>query len=348
MVKTCQWVLRKRASDLPILTGPDATFALIEADSGAPNKGEVLIKSLYFSNDPSQRGWVDAFTENERLYVPLLPEGAPMRAFAIAEIVESKADSLKKGDLVRVWTGWSEYAVVDAQRCTKLAPLPNGLSETHHLGALGFTGLTAYFGINDVAQARKDDVVVVSGAAGATGSMVVQLAKKVIGCKMVIGIAGSDSKCRWVESLGADTCLNYNSSNFAQDLVKATPEFVNVYFDNVGGGILDLLLTRMAKYGRIAACGAITNYNKSGNNTIGIKNWFEIITMQVQIKGFRVMDYVGRFEEALQVLLKAVVDRKLKIDSEIEHVVDGRFEDVPGIWMKLFTGVNQGKLITKL
>lgn len=348
MVKTCQWVLHKRTPDLPILNGPDATFAFIEADSGAPNQGQVLVKTLYFSNDPSQRGWIDAVTKNERLYVPQLPEGAPMRAVGIAEIIESKAGSLKKGDLVRAWTGWSEYSVMDARLCTKLPPLPNGLSETHHLGALGFTGLTAYFGIQDVAQATKDDVVVVSGAAGATGSMVVQLAKKLIGCKMVIGIAGSDSKCRWVESLGADACLNYRSLTFVQDLVKATSEFVNVYFDNVGGDILDLLLTRMARYGRIAACGTIANYNKSGDNAIGIKNWFEIISMGVYIKGFRVMDYAGRFEEALQVLLKALEDGKLKIDPEIEHVVDGRFEDVPGIWMKLFRGFNRGKLITKL
>ncbi|PWY75765.1 NAD(P)-binding protein [Aspergillus eucalypticola CBS 122712] len=228
----------KKGDDPPIFHGPDATFALNEANCGAPQNGEVLIKTLYFSNDPSQRGWIDANTENERLHVPQLPEGEPMRTFAIAEIVEPNANALRKGDLVRAWTRWSVYAVVDAQLCTKLPPLPNEPSVTHHLGALGITGLTAYFGINNIAQATKDDIVVVSGAAGATGSMVVQLAKKVIGCKIVIGTAGSDSKCEWVESLGADVCLNYRSPNIAQYLVKATPDFVNV-----GGYILDLMLT---------------------------------------------------------------------------------------------------------
>ncbi|CAG7925985.1 unnamed protein product [Penicillium olsonii] len=348
MVKTRQWVLRNRAKDQPILSGPDATFALITAETGVPNDCQVLIKTLCFSNDPSQRGWIDAVTDNERLYVSLLPHGSPMPAYALAEIVESQTDSLDRGDLVRVWTGWSEYAVVDAQLCTKLPLVPNGLSPTHHLGALGITGLTAFFGISDVAQATKDDVVVVSGAAGATGSMAVQIAKNVIGCKKVIGIAGSDLKCKWVESLGADICLNYKSSTFAEDLVQATPEFVNLYFDNVGGDILSLLFTRMARYGRITACGAIANYNHASDQMIGVKNWFEVVAMRLQIKGFVVKDYAGRFEEALQVLMKALAEGKLKIDSGVEHIVDGDFEKVPEIWMKLFTGANQGKLITKL
>lgn len=140
---------------LLILHGPDATFALIEANSGAPQNGEVLIKTLYFSNDPSQRGLIDADTENERLYVPQLPEGEPMRAFAIVGFVETKADTLRKGDLVRAWTRWSEYAVVNAQLCTKLPPLPKELSVTHHVGALGVTGLMVYFGINDIPQRPK-------------------------------------------------------------------------------------------------------------------------------------------------------------------------------------------------
>ncbi|OOQ83279.1 NADP-dependent leukotriene B4 12-hydroxydehydrogenase [Penicillium brasilianum] len=348
MVKTRQWVLRNRATDQPILKGPDATFALITSETGVPNDGQVLIKTLCFSNDPSQRGWIDAVTDNERLYVPLLPQGSPMPAYALAEIFESRTDSLNRGDLVRVWTGWSEYAVVDAQLCTKLPLLPNRLSPTHHLGALGITGLTAFFGMTDVAQATKDDVVVVSGAAGATGSMAVQIAKNVIGCKKVIGIAGSDSKCKWVESLGADMCLNYKSSTFPEELAQVTPEFVNVYFDNAGGDILSLLFTRMARYGRIAACGAIANYNHASNRSIGVKNWFEVVAMRLQIKGFVVKDYTARFEEALQVLMNALAEGKLKIDSEVEHVIESDFENVPVVWMKLFTGANQGKLITRL
>ena len=154
------------------------------------------------------------------------------------------------------------------------------------------TGLTAYYGLIEMVRASKDDIVVISGAAGATGSMAVQIAKKIIGCKKVIGIAGSDDKCKWVQSLGADLCLNYKNPSFADELVKATPgpdNFANVYYDNVGGEILDLMLTRMAKFGRVAACGAISNYNHTPDRMTGIKNWFEVISMCLEIRGFIVL-----------------------------------------------------------
>jgi NADPH-dependent curcumin reductase CurA len=283
-----------------------------------------------------------------RLYVPPVAEGSPMRAFAISEVVESKSSSHKVGDHVSCPAGWVEHAVLDGQMCNPATQLPKGLSETHHLGALGFTGLTAYYGIKEVARASKDDVVVVSGAAGATGSMVVQIAKNLIGCKTVIGIAGTDDKCRWVESLGADKCLNYKSSSFADDLRAATPDFANVYFDNVGGEILDLMFSRMAKFGRIAACGAISNYNNSAEKTVGLKNWFEVISMRIEVKGFIVLDYAHRAQEVSEIFQKAIADGKLQVGDEGEHVVETKFEDVPKTWVTLFSGANQGKLITKL
>jgi NADPH-dependent curcumin reductase CurA len=185
-----------------------------------------------------------------------------------------------------------------------------GMSKTHYLGALGLTGLTAYFGLTEVVNTTKDDIVVISGAAGATGMMAVQIAKHIIGCKKVIGMAGSDEKCKWVESLGADLCLNCKSSargcagrhaeihpdkssSFKEDLKKATlgpDNYANVYFDNVGGEILDFMLTRMAKFGRVSCCGAISNYNSSGDTMVGVKNWFEVITMRLMCKGFIVLD----------------------------------------------------------
>jgi len=271
-----------------------------------------------------------------------------MDARGLVEVVESKSSSFQKGDIVLANTGWSEYAVVPAKELQPAPDLPGGMGKTHYLGALGFTGLTAYFGLTEVVNTTKDDIVVVSGAAGATGMMAVQIAKNILGCKKVIGMAGTDEKCKWVESIGADLCLNYKSDSFKQDLEKALPGpdgFANVYFDNVGGEITDLMLTRMQKFGRVACCGAISNYNNSASNLTGIKNWFEIIIMRLKCQGFIVLDYPEKFGEAREIFTNAIKDGKLKID-EGEHVVSGGFEDIPKTWMKLFSGANTGKLVT--
>lgn len=323
---------------------------MVETDLPEPKQDEVLVKLLSLSNDPAQRGWIDPDIPAERLYVPPVKVGAPMTAFGVGEVVESRSSQYKKGDTVVGPIGWSEYAVLKAGALQPAKDLPGGKPKTLYLGALGMTGLTAYFGITDVAAAKKDDIVVVSGAAGATGSMVVQIAKKLIGCKKVIGIAGTDDKCRWVEKIGADVCLNYKSKTFAEDLKKETPSpegFANVYYDNVGGEILDLMLTRMAKGGRIAACGAISAYNTASERTTGLKNWFEVVSMRLNIKGFIVLDFQSKFPQALETFQKALADGKLDLEDS-ETVVKGSFEDVPKTWLKLFEGSNQGKLVTQI
>lgn len=294
---------------------------------------------------------IDPDIAAERLYVPPVEVGAPMSSFGLAQVVESKSSQYSKGDTVTAPTGWTEYAVVKATSCQPARDLPGGLSKTHYLGALGFTGLTAYFGLTEVGKTTKDDVVVISGAAGATGMMAVQIAKKIIGSKKVIGIAGTDEKCRWVEKLGADICLNYKSKSFAEDMKKETPgpdSFANVFFDNVGGEILDLMLPRMAQEGRIIACGAISAYNTSAERTTGLKNWFEIIIMRLRAQGFIVLDYADQFSRAIELFNKSVKEGKLIIDENSETVVKTPFEDVPKTWMKLFEGSNQGKLVTQL
>lgn len=149
-----------------------------------------------------------------------------------------------------------------------------------------------------------------------------------------------------MESLGADICINYKKDSFKQDLIDATPEYASVYFDNVGGEILDLMLTRMARFGRVAACGAITGYNDP--NSPGLKNWFEVISMRIEIKGFIVLDYLPRMGEALKALQEAYKKGNLKIDEQNEHVVSAGFEEIPNVWWKLFEGENKGKLLTKL
>ena len=333
---------------MPELSGHNATFKLETNDISALKDDQLLVKTLYLSNDPAQRTWIAADIKPERLYVPPVKPGTTMNAGAVAEVIESKSSNFPKGAWVTAYTGWSEYAVVDALACRPADDLPAGLSITHSLGALGLTGLTAYYGTKEVAGTTEADTLVVSGAAGATGSMVVQIAKKLIGCKSVIGIAGSDDKCKWVESLGADKCLNYKSPTFAEDLEKATDGDVDVYFDNVGGHILDLMLSRMKMHGRVAVCGSISSYNSSA--PLQLRNWIDVIAMRIQLRGFIVTDHMqkGKAMETLEVLKRGVQDGKLKIDEESEHIVDAKFEDIPAVWMKLFEGANTGKLITKL
>lgn len=270
-----------------------------------------------------------------------------MRARGIGEVVESKSPELSKGALVTANTNWAEYGVFDAKACTPIQKLP-GVEITHFLGALGLTGLTAYYGIKVIAKAGPKDTVVVSGAAGATGSMVVQIAKKLIGCKRVVGMAGTDEKCQWVESLGADVCLNYKKPGFKEELAKATEGFVEVYFDNVGGKILDLMLQRMAMYGRIAACGAVSNYNKSDPD--GLKSYAEVITMRLEIRGFIVLDFMreGKDAAAIKELIDAIKAGKITVGDQNETVLSVGFEGIPETWTKLFDGGNTGKLITKV
>jgi NADPH-dependent curcumin reductase CurA len=179
------------------LDGPEQTFKLVEVDLPELQDDELLIKVTDLSNDPAQRGWIDPdLAESGRLYIPPVKVGAPMSARGLAKVVESKSEKYKKGDIVIASPGWTELAAVKANAVQPAKEIPGGKSKTLYLGALGGTGLTAYFGLTEVGQAKKEDIVVISGAAGATGSVAVQIAKKIIGCKKVIGIAGTDEKCR--------------------------------------------------------------------------------------------------------------------------------------------------------
>ena len=342
--QTKQWILTNKPTDKPVLSGPNPTFTLETNPLPPLKEDQVLVKSLYMSNDPAQRGWITKGANPERLYVPPVPQGDVMRARSVVEILDSKSEQFKNGDIVLAGSGWAEYSVQDAKACQAVEDIP-GLSKTHYLGALGLTGLTAYYGTKIIARAGPEDTVVVSGAAGATGSMVVQIAKKMLGCKKVVGIAGSDDKCKWVESLGADICVNYKSPDFKKQLIAATEGYVEVYFDNVGGTVLDLMLTRMKKFGRVAACGAVAEYNKSDPH--GLKNWFQVISNRIEIKGFIIFDFMPEAPKAVGELVKAWKEGKISVGDANETVVDTRFEDVPKTWMSLFQGANTGKLITK-
>ncbi|KAF1965588.1 NAD(P)-binding protein [Bimuria novae-zelandiae CBS 107.79] len=347
--QTRQWILANPPKTNVQLDGPNATFSLRTTDIAPLADNQVLIKLKYLSNDPAQRGWIQADADADRLYAPPVRAGEAMRSYGIGEVVQSKAANLKEDTLVSCITDWQEYKVLDAAACTPIQEDPAaGIKATHYIGALGGPGITAWYGLTEVVRTTADDVVVVSGAAGSTGSMVVQIAKRVLGCKKVIGIAGGAKKCRWVESLGADICVDYKSSSFQADLAKATEGYVDVYFDNVGGHILDLMLKRVKRFGRVAACGSISTYNDP--EATHLKNWTEVIMNRIEIKGFIVLDAFakGKGPENMGHLRKAVQEGKIKMQDQEETVVQTKFEDIPRTWMMLFEGANQGKLVTEL
>ncbi|XXG99403.1 hypothetical protein Hte_005741 [Hypoxylon texense] len=347
---TKQWILASKPTGAPVLSGPDATFKLQTVALPPLKEGQILCRVRYFSNDTGLRNFIQTTVSPDRLYVPAVPAGAPMRSGVLAEVLESAApDAFRPGDLVMDFHlgTWSELVVLDAATAQALAPLPNGLPLTHYLGAFGASGLAAYTGLVYAGGVKKGDTVVVSAAAGATGSMAVQIAKKLLGAKRVVGIAGSDDKCAWVrEQLGADACVNYRRPTFEEDLRAATtPDEVDVYFDNVGGRVLDAVLTRMRRRGTVAACGAVSSYNSA--EPAALRNWFEVVSMRITVRGFIMLDYLDEAPAILKELIGAAADGRIKLQDG-ETVVEGRIEEQPEIWMRLFSGANQGKLLTKL
>jgi NADPH-dependent curcumin reductase CurA len=344
------WTLQNKPTGNAILSSDsNATFKLGKKYLPALKDGDVLTQTLYLSNDPAQRGWIDPSIPADRLYVPPVEVGQTMNARGILKVLSSKSSTYGEGDLVVGGCGWSEYNVLPANQLQKVQKIPN-ISTTQYLGALGMTGITAYAGLIDVIEAKKGESIVVSGAAGATGSMAVQIAKNIIGCSKVIGIAGTDEKCAWVKSLGADECINYKKPDWKEKLAAATDGYVDMYYDNVGGEQLDFMLTRLKTFGRVAACGAIADYNNSQDEKSGLKNWFEVITQRLQIRGFIVIDHIkdGKAAKIVGELSQAAKDGKINASAENEHIVETKFEDIPKTWTLLFEGANRGKLVTKI
>lgn len=348
---TSQWILANPPTGDVVFEGPNATFQLKDGSLPELKEDQVLVENLYFSNEPAQRTWIWQDFPAERHYTTPVRKGDVMRGSrAISKVVATRSEALREGQLVAVGgIGWSRASVLDAKTCTPIQEMP-GLGIEHFLGAFAGTGITALYGLVDIGKATADDIVCVSGAAGATGSVVVQLAKHVLGCKRVIGIAGGQQKCKWVESIGADVCVDYKASDFTEQLRKATEPNPTVYFDNVAGEILDLMLTRVARFGRIVACGGISNYNTSGDSSnpkhVGIKNWMEIVTNRIQVSGFIIMDLGPKLPEYTKRLVSYYKEGKLKLDDGHLTVIDTKWEDFPKTWNMLFTGGNQGKLIT--
>ncbi|MFJ2867983.1 NADP-dependent oxidoreductase [Kitasatospora sp. NPDC087314] len=303
----------------------------------AAGAGEFVGRTRYISLDPAMRGWLD----DRPSYVPPVALGEVMRAGSVVEVVESNHPKYRVGDHVVGTFGVQEYVVSDGKGTLKidtaLAP------PSTYLGALGMPGMTAYFGLLDVAALKEGETVVVSGAAGAVGTMVGQIAK-VKGCR-VVGIAGGPEKCALLTGeLGFDAAIDHRSEDVRKALRTHAPDGIDVYFDNVGGAILDAALTRLAMHARVVICGAISQYNTE-TAVQGPSNYLSLLVRRARMEGFVVFDYARRYPEAAKELTGWITDGRIKVK---EHVVEGTVDDFPEVLGMLFRGENTGKLVLRL
>jgi hypothetical protein len=316
----------------------EGTTRIEESDVPTPGDGEALARVRYLSIDPTIRTWMD----DAPGYLPPIGIGEVVRAGGVAEVLESNSQRYAPGDLLFGMTGWQDYVIADeAERA--MQGLPEGVPPTMALSAFGITGMTAYFGMLDVGGVKEGDVVVVSGAAGATGSTAGQIAK-IKGAKTVIGIAGGPEKCAHiVNDLGYDVAIDYKADDVAAKLREAAPDGIDLYFDNVGGPILDACLANLALRGRIALCGAISTYNDR-NSASGPANYRMLIVRRGRMEGFLILDFVGRFPEAQAEMAGWLASGAVKSS---EHIVEG-LEHAPDALNLLFTGGNTGKVIVQV
>ncbi|CAN5417180.1 NADP-dependent oxidoreductase [soil metagenome] len=303
-----------------------------------PGPGEAVVRVTHLSIDPTIRTWMD----DAPGYLPPIEIDAVIRSGGIGEVVATNSDAYAVGDTVFGMLGWQDHAVVGGPD-SMAQVVPGEVDPNAALSVFGTTGMTAYFGLLDVGQPKEGDTVVVSGAAGATGSVVGQIAKAK-GAGQVIGIAGTDEKCAWlVDELGFDGAINYKTGDVAAELRRLCPDGIDVYFDNVGGEILDICLSQLAMKARVVCCGAISAYNDRGS-AYGLTNYFSLITKRARMEGFLILDYLDRFGEAQGEMLGWVLDGKVK---HAVHVVDG-LEHATDALNLLFTGGNTGKVIVKI
>jgi len=302
-----------------------------------PGEGEVLVKILYLSLDPAMRGWMN----EGRSYIAPVGVGDVMRALTAGRVVASNHSELAAGDYVTGLLGVQEYAVANGDAVGKidpeLAPPPT------YLGTLGMPGITAYFGLLDIGRPAEDETVVISGAAGAVGGVVGQLAK--LKGARAVGIAGGAEKCRYVvEELGFDAAIDYKSEDLAEGLREHCPRGIDVYFDNVGGEILDAALARLARHARVIICGAISQYNATGAMT-GPSNYMSLLVNHASMTGFVVSDYGDRYLDGVREMTGWLTDGKLVAR---EDIAEGGLERFPETLLRLFEGKNTGKLVLQV
>ncbi|HEY2055504.1 MAG TPA: NADP-dependent oxidoreductase [Solirubrobacterales bacterium] len=335
------WRLRRR----PAGAAAVGDLELVEEEIGELAEGQALVRTRLLSLDPTNRIWMSDI----RGYMPPVPLGAVMRGLGIGEVVESRRADMPVGAKVSGFLGWQEHCLADdALLEAPLTVLPDPLPgpESAFLGVLGHTGVTAYIGI-DLADVGDSDTVVVSAACGAVGSVAGQVAKR-RGAR-VVGIAGGPEKCEHaVAVLGYDACIDHRAGDWRERLDAATPDGIDVDFENVGGPIMDHVLGRLNIGARVALCGMIAEYNtynEGGEHAGGLTNIGQLIMQRATIKGFLVLDYGARFPEAIEYLGGLLGEGKLHYD---ETILDGGIEAAPAALAELFDGRNLGKLLVRL
>jgi NADPH-dependent curcumin reductase CurA len=321
-------------------TGPvdESTIRLERLDVPEPGDGQALVHTRYLSIDPTIRTWMD----DVQGYLPPIGIDDVVRSAGIGEVVRSNSERYKPGALVFGMPGWQDYVLAD-EAAASMQVLPDGIDPTAALSVFGVTGMTAYFGLLEVGKLKEGDTVVVSGAAGATGSTVGQLAR-IKGAQRVVGIAGSAEKCEWlVGELGFDAAVNYKTDDVAARLREACPDGIDLFFDNVGGEILNMCLGQLALRGRVVLCGAISAYN-AREKTVGPRNYTTLISRRGRMEGFIILDYLDRFPEGQAEMAGYVADGRVTFAT---HLVEG-LEHAPAALNLLFTGGNRGKVIVKV
>ncbi len=308
-------------------------FAADDVEVPTPGQGQMLVEVTWLSIDPTIRGWMAMDT-----YLPAIEVGAEIRSGGLGKVIESNIDAFPVGSTVFGMVGWQQYAIMGPDATL----IPDGIDPEAALSVFGVTGLTAYFGLLDVGRPVEGETVLVSGAAGATGSVVGQIAK-LKGCR-VVGIAGSDEKCAWLtDELGFDASINYKTDDVAAAIRTHCPDGVDVFFDNVGGDILEAAIANLALRGRVVMCGAISQYNDTTPRP-GPNNLTTLISLRGRMEGFIILDYLGRSDEAIADLATWVMGGDIKFAVD---VIDG-LENAPTALNRLFTGANSGKVMVRL
>ena len=328
------WVLRHR----PVGDVKETDLELVEAPLAPLQDGEVRARTIYLSLDPTNRIWMS----DKDAYLPPVALGEPMRGGGLSLVTESRFDGLEPGDIVNTGLAhWALYNTLPGATLAKMPQLP-GVPLTAFMGPIGATGMTAYFGLMDIAKPKAGETVVVSAAAGAVGSMVGQIAK-IQGCR-VVGIAGSDEKCKWlVETAGFDAAINYKKEDVGAALDKHCPNGIDINFENVGGEIMDTVIARLNDFSRMPLCGLISTYNAT-EPVPGPFNFENLLMRRTLLKGFIVIDYYPRFAEGIQQMAQWLMEGKLKFETD---VVEG-LENAPASLSRLFEGKNLGKLVVKV
>lgn len=328
-----QWRLATR----PVGAIAESNFEWTQEPVPTLEEGQILVRNIYLSLDPTNRGWID---EGEN-YLPPVAIGEVMRGIGIGVVEQSRNANFPEGTFVQGFLGWQDYAIADSSNLSQLPKDPS-VPLTAYLGLFGFIGMTAYFGLLDIGKPKVGETLVVSGAAGAVGSLVGQIGK-IKGCR-VVGIAGSEEKCRWLkDELGFDAAINYKTESVLESLQQHCPDGIDVYFENVGGEILDAVLSLINLRARIILCGLISQYNAT-EPVPGPYNFVNILIKRAKLEGFIVLDYFNRAQEALADLGQWYAQGKIKYRVD---VIDG-LENAPRTINKLFDGKHQGKLIVRV